>query len=183
MPFPSFTAHYGSVLLSLNAVLWARGLVSSAGKLPRRSSCLLLLLTARLARRALPWCGLFCLSLAAAQVVQVAAASLPAPVNTPLVITTDTVMPADAVASSASSPSVLVMITVQDATTGNESDILCRTTRDRTSSDALLMGSAAARMFCPCFVNRPVRPPMSSTTARASYRPKDVSVLDPYFSC
>jgi hypothetical protein len=103
----------------------------------------------RLARQALPWCGLFCLSLAAAQVVQAAGASLPAPVAAPVVITGNTEMPADDVASPAGSQSVLVMITVQDATTGNETHMLCRTSRDRTSSDALLMGSEAAPDVLP----------------------------------
>jgi hypothetical protein len=103
----------------------------------------------RLARQALPWCSLFCLSLAGAQLVGVAAASLQAPVTAPLEINTDTFRPAGDVASLAGSQSVLVMITVQDATTGNEAQMVCRTTRDRTSSDALLLGSEAAPYVLP----------------------------------
>jgi len=80
----------------------------------------------RLGRQSLPWCALICLSLAFAPVVEASESSLPAAATAPL-------------ASSARSRSVVVMISVQGAATGDDTEMLCRTTEDRTSSDMLLL--------------------------------------------
>ena len=56
---------------------------------------------------------------------------------------------AEGLVSSARSPSVLVMITVWDATTGDQTELVCRTAGDRTGSDVLLMDAETARDVLP----------------------------------
>jgi hypothetical protein len=61
---------------------------------------------------------------------------------------TPLVRPADAPAQAFAQPA-LVMIAVRDATTGNQADVLCRTTRDHASADALIMDAETAREVLP----------------------------------
>jgi hypothetical protein len=103
----------------------------------------------RLGRQALPWFGLFCVLLALTRLVQVPAVSLPAAVTAPPVVTTNAGMPAVDAPSSAGSGSVLVTITIRDVTTGSQAQLLCRTTGDRSSSDALVMDAETARDILP----------------------------------
>ena len=90
----------------------------------------------RLKRQALPWCGAFCLLLALTQIAAASASSPPAAVTASL-------------ASSARSPSLIVIISLQGAAMGNESEMLCRTTEDRTSADMLLLKADTVRDVLP----------------------------------
>src|SRR5919202_36246 len=91
----------------------------------------------RLGRQALPWFALFCLSLLATlmvvtRLVPAPAVSLPTAVSAPLADTTSTDKGAAAPPARAGAGTALVMITVQDATTGSTTQVLCRAAADRS---------------------------------------------------
>jgi hypothetical protein len=99
-------------------------------------------------RQALPWCGLVCLSLAGAQGVQAVAASLLAPAPALGVVGSASHARAEGqgqVPDRAGSGTVVVVLTLRDPSTGSGTDYLCRMTRDRAVSDALVVDADTAR--------------------------------------
>ena len=98
--------------------------------------------------QALPWCGLVWLSLAGAQLVQVVAASLLPPDPPPGVVSSSR-QPDDKVARLAGSEAVIVILMIRNPTTGRATEYLCRTTRERVGTDALLIDAHAPRDVPP----------------------------------